>query len=367
MLRWDLLRQKTFICWVVCPIVLFVLTVYSTVNLAEFVLPDTPITAPRFIYTLQQHSARGDGTPSTAVHDEDVLYQKIISIHDSHFTKPLNETCEKRVPGAYIVGVPKSGTRELTDFLAMHPQIRIYRNGRKNYQFSSKTIENIGKIQRSMPCLYSNQIGLVKSDSFFRTPHMPKVLKDMNSNLKVIAIVREPIARLLSHLTYNYYRRHRPKENRFNVFHDVVKNIPELDGRIIDENGKLCDTNMLRASTYDNCLKWYLDMFPRKQILIIEGEEFKYNPAAVLKRVASFLELEMFPAERYLVYNEEKRLYCIQSRGVTNEMVCYGNNRGQTRPKELKPDTRRKLEEYFTSHNEKFFELLGKRFNWSYT
>ena len=54
--------------------------------------------------------------------------------HDKNFIQPNNETCTKRFPMCILVGMPKCGTRELVDFLNLHPHIETYPSTLKGYE-----------------------------------------------------------------------------------------------------------------------------------------------------------------------------------------------------------------------------------------
>lgn len=303
------------------------------------------------------------------VYDEDVLYQNVKSIHDAHFVKPENETCQQRYPGAYIVGVGKSGTRELTDFLAMHPQILIFRTKNKGYQFGKNVFLNnltLKAIPRRMPCTFSNQLGLVKADKFFTDANMPKLLKAMNQDLKVIVIVREPISRYISHLTFEHFMKHKSRQNPYGSFNVIVKRMRDIEHIIRKTNGELDKTKTFNMSLYDESFERYQKVFSSDQILIIEANEFKNNPVSVFYRVVAFLGLEHFPAENYFVYNEDKKFYCVRVCAADNKMACYGEYRGKKSPVRLEPNTKELLREYFKPHNDHFFELIGRRFDWQY-
>ena len=46
--------------------------------------------------------------------------------HAMNFIKLDSESCFKRLPSVILIGIAKSGTRELKDFLRLHPHSQIY-------------------------------------------------------------------------------------------------------------------------------------------------------------------------------------------------------------------------------------------------
>ena len=54
---------------------------------------------------------------------EQLLRDSVGIFHLKNFIKPPNETCEKRLPTAIVIGVQKCGSHELIDFMHLHPHI----------------------------------------------------------------------------------------------------------------------------------------------------------------------------------------------------------------------------------------------------
>lgn len=304
----------------------------------------------------------------SVVYNENDLYKMVQSIHNRHFVPPLNEKCKYRVPDAYIVGVAKSGTRELTDFMYMHPQIAIVRKKvtSKNYKLPTSLLrnENREKIENNMPCTFSNQVGLVKADSLLTQTEMPRHLKSINPNMKIIAITREPISRIVSQMAYWYYIKKRKKRGA--DFNKIINDLPDLDSSLRSTAGDLIMSKYVKMSIYEDGLKSYLNVFPRDQILVINSDMLKHDPVGVFKNVTSFLGLSTFPAEKFFVLNSERNFYCIRNVFIDSEMICYGLNRGQIKQPELQPETKQLLVDFFSQKNERFFKLLGERFEWKY-
>lgn len=56
-----------------------------------------------------------------------------------------------------------------------------------------------------MPEIADNQISIEKSPSYFVTPEVPERVYGMNSTIKLLLIVREPVTRVISDYTQIYY------------------------------------------------------------------------------------------------------------------------------------------------------------------
>ena len=60
-----------------------------------------------------------------------------------------------------------------------------------------------------------------------------------------------------------------------------------------------------------------------------------------------------------------KGFYCFRPPG-SSLAQCLDKNKGRQHPK-MKPDTRRKLYEYFRPKNKEFFRKIGEEFDWDIT
>ena len=83
--------------------------------------------------TDEDSSERGiDTDKEVIVGDEDSAFlhaevvRKSIYMHKmENYVKPPHESCKRRLPACIVVGVAKSGTREIIDFMGLHPHCDI--------------------------------------------------------------------------------------------------------------------------------------------------------------------------------------------------------------------------------------------------
>ena len=301
--------------------------------------------------------------PTTSKQDwrqtEDILRESINNHHIKNFLKPENETCKQRLPTCILIGVFKSGTRELVDFLRLHPHIEIFAR-KRGYEMSFFS-KNYGKgedwLKQHMPCSYSNQITLMKHAGYFHNTIVPERIKRFNEKVKLILMVREPFSRALS----SYVFRQQNHQKKFgyiqeNTFSSLVLNA--------DGNAVLNSSFYVRHSVYDEPMMFWLKYFNLSQFLVVESDEFKHDPVSVLHKVERFLGLENLITPDMVVLNKEKGFYCIQSDLTDTGMACYPENRGKKKQITVSPRTKAKLKEYFKPKNERFFKIIGKSFNW---
>ena len=285
---------------------------------------------------------------------EQILRDSIEIFHASNFNKPPNELCEKRPPSVIVIGVHKSGTRELMDFMHLHPHIQIYyKNIYEMNYFNRWYNKGIGWLTQQMPCSFSNQITIMKHAGYFHMNgvNVPQRIQKFNSSIKLILIVREPIAR--SYSAYSFFKAMRGLNTE--SFDELVTNAMK--------NKTPQKLYFLKLSIYDESMKFWLKYFNLSQILIIEHNEFKQNPASVLIKVEKFLGLGHYIDSDIFAYNKVTGYMCISSNLTTTGMSCYASNRG--RPKgQISTEIKSKLTDYFKPKNERFFRIIGKSFEW---
>ncbi|KAL4225023.1 Heparan sulfate glucosamine 3-O-sulfotransferase 5 [Mactra antiquata] len=347
-------------CFFIFPFCIFVIIAFglAAIKDSNYVYLDfTPIQNETKTSLKVNESFGENQTDWKIIYDEVKLRTEIENIHNRSYIIKDGDKCRKDVPDLMIVGVAKCGTRELIDFMSIHPWIIAKNNP---YQINSKYFggKNSYKIiTDKMPCKYHDQINVLKADAFLTQYSKPEELYNMNPNMKIIAIIREPIARLKSHLSF------RPSAN-------VSKTVIETTDRFIKFiKGKRTSKSynkMLLLSTYDVGLERYLKVFRRDQVLVIESTEFMKNPITVLKKVEHLLGIEPFNWDKYFILNKQKGFYCIRKvKKVMKTMVCYNSNRGRKDPSEIiDAEHMERLCDYFKPHNENLFRLIGRRFDW---
>ena len=268
------------------------------------------------------------------------------------------EKCKQRLPQCLIIGNFKCGTRELIDYMSMHPRIQIKTTpAYETSFFSLKYGHGLNWYKNRMPCSFSYQITVEKSPDYFHNVNVPARIHRMNASIKLIALVREPVARAISQFTFS---KSRLTQYHYNLDEFVLKK-PSGD---INSNCKV-----VRESIYDEGLKRYLRFFNKSQIKIIEAEYFKRNPYKVLREIEEYLNIEHVIKPDNFVYVEQKGVFCLRKAKQSQSASCYGAERGRNTT-QLKSRikysnvTLQKLKSFFKPHNDELFRLINKTFDW---
>jgi hypothetical protein len=98
------------------------------------------------------------------------------------------------------------------------------------------------------------------------------------------------------------------------------------------------------------------------QLHIVDGDRFIADPLSEVRRVERFLSLDALVQPAQLQFNDTKGFYCFK-RTANSTLKCLGDSKG--RPHVYVADaTRSRLRELYKEHNERFFDMIGRRFDW---
>jgi len=174
-------------------------------------------------------------------------------------------------------------------------------------------------------------------------PHVPARIARVLPEVKLIALLRNPVDRAFSHYQHNI----RQKRETLS-FEDALQ---AEEGRLkgVTERMLRDDTwyskahqhlSYLAKGVYADQLETWFRHFDREQMLILESGEFFRDTATVFSRVRAFLGLPDRPPGSFKKYNSGGRY------------------------EKMTPAVRERLQEYFEPHNRRLYELLGTDFGW---
>ena len=201
-------------------------------------------------------------------------------------------------------------------------------------------------------------------------PHIFKRVHSLTPNTKIIIMVRNPIYRCKSHLQHNIFEVKEIEKNYERMDHhltlsesiewfrnnkDIVnKYLNELER--LDINDRLPDyvpmlwcVPIIQRSMYYSNIQRLLKVFDRKQLLIIDVEDFNTNLFDSLTKICEFIE--------YDVDNNLLNKIC-------DEMSKHQANKA---PVKVSMSEKEKLElhQIFKDENGKLFEFLGRDLGWN--
>jgi hypothetical protein len=249
-------------------------------------------------------------------------------------------------PSALIIGAQKGGTTSLFNYLVRHPDV-LPPLGKEIHYFDFHYASGPTWYRARFPYSYRLCRGCMTLDAtpyYLSHPLAPQRAAQLLPEVRLIAVLRNPIDRALSH----YQHEVRAGRESYPFAEAIDKESERLRGeeeRLRDQPAYYSFNHhrysYTRRGLYLEQIRRWLQHFPRSQLLVLQSEAMYRDPATAMAQVHRFLGLRHHELERYEPY--------------------YGGNYEREMPKEL----RARLADYFEPHNRELFQWLGEEFDWS--
>ncbi|XP_039702839.1 bifunctional heparan sulfate N-deacetylase/N-sulfotransferase 3-like [Pteropus medius] len=270
---------------------------------------------------------------------------------------PKEKTCD-RLPRFLVIGPQKTGTTALYLFLVMHPSIL-------SNSPSPKTFEEVQFFNRNnyhrgidwymdffpVPSNATTDLLFEKSASYFHSEEAPKRAASLVPKAKIITILIDPSDRAYS--WYQHQRSHEdPAALRFS-FYEVISAGPRAPPEL-----RALQKRCLVPGWYASHIERWLLYFPPLQLLIIDGQQLRTDPATVMDDVQKFLGVSRhYNYSEALTFDSHKGFWCqLLEEGKTK---CLGKSKGRKYPP-MGPDSRAFLSSYYRDHNVELAKLLHR-------
>ncbi|XP_070504147.1 heparan sulfate glucosamine 3-O-sulfotransferase 5 [Chironomus tepperi] len=278
-----------------------------------------------------------------------------------HFHFPKTS---RKLPQCLIIGVRKCGTRALLEMLNLHPHIQKAAGEVHFFDRDENYLKGLEWYRRKMPHSFRGQITIEKSPSYFVTPEVAERVRAMNSSIKLLLIVREPVTRAIS--DYTQLRSHAAtailpsnSNSATQASPATTKTFEELS---ILANGTVNTSyRPLALSIYHQYTLRWLEIFKREQLLIVNGDQLIEDPLTQIRRIEDFLGIERRISQHNFYFNKTKGFYCLRTDMGDNK--CLRETKGRRHPT-VDPKVISKLRKFFVEHNQRFYELIGEDLGW---
>jgi hypothetical protein len=284
-------------------------------------------------------------------------------MHDTECRTEQSLSEARARPKFLIIGAQKAGTVSLYRYLAQHPQIVavkkeigyfdqdvLFRRGPDWYHRHFPLAEDV-----------AGRLAFEATPESLYYPTVPERLAAYDPGIKLIALLREPVARALS--AWNMFRELRRDEPGYlrSLLPDCDPPAAEMiEALLSGEEYPAADAAMtveiesiergtpqrepgfVQRGLYADQLQRFLAVFDRRQLAIIPSARLESEPVAVLDELTRFLEL---PA-----WSWRDADLSLQNVGSYDEPI----------PR----DAREQLRAFFRPHNERLYELLGYDLGW---
>lgn len=256
------------------------------------------------------------------------------------------------LPSFLIIGAAKCGTTSLYNYLLQHPQVLpcftkevhyfdyYYHKGENWYRSHFPLLSEADRCRKStgLSCITGES-----SPYYLAHPLAPERVKGDLPDVKLICMLRNPVDRAIS--SFN------------NQVRLGIEKLKDFDSAIDSEEDRIRGHeerlqaepsfssfehkyfSYFKRGCYSDQLENWFRHFPKEQVLVIQSEPFFTQPSGAYRQVIEFLGLGFWEPPRYMVFNAG----------------------GEYR--EMKNDLRKRLLERYQPHNERLFELIGRRFD----
>ena len=256
------------------------------------------------------------------------------------------------MPEFIIIGVQKSGTTSLFNYLIQHPQILPperkeihffdgeFQAGKNNFEKGIAWYQSFFSRKTS---LKNNKKTFEATPVYIFNPLVPKRIFDIIPKVKLIAVLRNPTNRALSH----YFMQKRKGREKLPLFSALKSEDERLEPVISKKefNSKTFKYFSYKSrGIYINQIENYLKYFPRKQLLIINSESLLIKRVETLKKVFDFVGINSdFNINNFI--------------NIELDNVSYYEN-------EVPFEVYEYLDNFFRPYNDALFKLIGENFGW---
>uniref|UniRef100_A0A8C0A0Y8 [heparan sulfate]-glucosamine N-sulfotransferase n=1 Tax=Anas zonorhyncha TaxID=75864 RepID=A0A8C0A0Y8_9AVES len=268
-----------------------------------------------------------------------------------------DKTCD-HLPKFLVIGPQKTGTTALYLFLLMHPSIISNLPSPKTFeevQFFNGNNYHKG-IDWYMdffptPSNITTNLLFEKSANYFHSEEAPKRAASLIPKAKIITILIDPSDRAYS--WYQHQRSHEdPAALKFN-FYEVI-----TSGHWAPSEIRTLQKRCLTPGWYAVHIERWLTHYPASQLLIIDGQQLRSDPATVMDEVQKFLGVS--PHYNYseaLTFDPQKGFWCQLLEG--GKTKCLGKSKGRKYPP-MDQESRAFLSSYYRDHNVELSKLLHR-------
>jgi hypothetical protein len=248
------------------------------------------------------------------------------------------------LPDAIILGAQRSGTSSLLRYLAQHPEIE--RSKKKEVHYFDVNFERGERWYRSHFARRADRTRVVVEASpyYLVHPRVPERISRTLPDVKLVALLRDPVERALSHYFHETRKGHESLELMPALRAEEERLAGEVERMLEDDSYASHPHRRFSYKTrglYAGQLRRFDAWRSSGRLIVIRSEDLFTNPASVL--------VDLF---RFLGVDDEFRCSDLAPRNV-------GSNRAA-----VAPEAYAHLVDFFAPANEELEKLLGRRFHW---
>ena len=300
------------------------------------------------------------------------------------------------MPNFLVLGAARSGTTSLHYYLQQHPRICMSTTKEPNFflfdhrapdrppliapdrRLLAKSVRDPERYSRLFRVGPEHEAVGEASPLYLYTAETPALVRHvLGDEVRLIAVLREPVSRAYSHFLHVYRGRRE----------DVLAGFAAAVGAEMGEGYSpyRTGTHFLRLGRYGEQLARYREVFPASALHVLFQGELASDPQAGLRDIFGFLGVDQHDVDTSVQYNPsgvvdgagERRLRgvvrrvqpwakrVLPPRVVARLAEARARSEPVAAPPPLPDDLRARLHDYYASDTAALQELLGRPVPWS--
>ena len=256
----------------------------------------------------------------------------------------------RHLPHFLIIGTSKAGKHSVLSYLNQHPDIKAGTKHDVGVYYFDTTFEykSLSWYKSHFPSKFSKfKIIGEASGTYLNHPLAPQRIKKTLPQAKLINFFRNPVDRAYS--AYNHSSKYGWEHSSFDV--SIESEIERIN--IMNDNPESIINNMepvnhlqfsyLRHGHYGSNLENWFNHFKKNQFMHFSTEDLDQNYDEIMNSLFVFFNLSEINVKK-----EDRK--------------NVGVGKGTYPP--MNEKTRDFLIDYYKPHNEKLYNLIGKKFDW---
>lgn len=292
------------------------------------------------------HLCIGHALTSTGDYEEAAKHLRIATdiqtrTHFPEHWATYGDSGKPRGPDFVIIGGTKCGTTSLYEYLKDHPQVlpTIWKEI-EFYRFPDRGIEWYLSQFPRIPDTRRRFLSGEASTCYIGMPSVKQRLFKHYPNVKLIALVRDPVDKAISHAHHDRKLgvEHRTVEEAITQELDILESLDSLWPP--PEDYWKTQRGYVWHGLYANPIADWVSTFPKESMLVIPSEDLYAKPAETVARVYAHLGLP-----DHQLANYEVHLQGSYEKGLPSRL-------------------RERLMRFFAPHNARLEEMIGRRLQW---
>lgn len=209
------------------------------------------------------------------------------------------------LPDFVVIGAQKCATTSLLAYMGQHSRIRLGFKKATHY-FDRHHAKSVNWYARQFPAAPSSLWGKARDwltgescPAYMFLPEVPQRMSTIMPQVRLIAIVRDPVKRLVSQYG------HEKRKGRVDTdFAGYVEQSIGMDWPTTGTLPFVLQQAAVPRGFYADQLRHWQKFFPREQILVVSFEDLIARPGEAMERIFEFLQLSPETVDTSKVLNK---------------------------------------------------------------